>query len=169
MIGPAGREAWEMMMNLLLAGEGRDRVHRACEEVDLSPGALKALLLLSSGPRAMREMAGTFRCDPSYVTGIVDVLERRGAARREPHPADRRVKIVALTETGKVMLARAQDVLRDPPPSFESLSDAEQCQLRDLLVKILSGTATGPKPPSHDADVHAAVGPGEPGSLRPTG
>jgi DNA-binding MarR family transcriptional regulator len=139
MIGPAGREAWEMMMNFMLAGEGRDRVHRACQEVDLPPGALKALLLLSSGPRAMREMAKTFCCDPSYVTGIVDVLERRGAARREPHPSDRRVKTVVLTEPGKAMLARAQDVLWDPPPSFESLSDVEQRQLRNLLVKIASG------------------------------
>ncbi len=139
MIDPAGRAAWGMMMNLMLVGEGRDRLHRACEEVDLPPGALKALLLLSSGPRAMREMAGMFRCDPSYMTGIVDALERCGAARRKPHPVDRRVKTVVLTEAGRGMLTRVQDVLCEPPPSFGALSDAEQHQLCDLLAKITAG------------------------------
>jgi DNA-binding MarR family transcriptional regulator len=139
MIDPAGRAAWGMMMNLMLVGEGRDRLHRACEGVDLPPGALKALLLLSSGPRAMRELAGTFRCDPSYMTGIVDALERRGAARREPHPVDRRVKTVVLTETGRAMLTRVQEVLCEPPPSFGALSDVEQRHLRDLLAKITAG------------------------------
>jgi DNA-binding MarR family transcriptional regulator len=139
MIGPAGRAAWGMMMNLMLAGEGRDRLHRACEDVDLPPGALKALFLLSSGPRAMRELADTFRCDPSYITGVVDALERRGAARREPHPVDRRVKTVVLTDAGRALLTRARDMLFEPPPSFGALSDAEQGQLCDLLTKIAGG------------------------------
>jgi DNA-binding MarR family transcriptional regulator len=135
-IGPAARQAWGTIVSLMLAGEGRDRVHRASDEIGLPPGALKALFLLAARPRSMRDMAATFGCDPSYMTGLVDALERRDAARREPHPTDRRVKTVVITDDGRQMLARAREVLWEPPSSFGALSAAEQRHLADLVAKV---------------------------------
>jgi DNA-binding MarR family transcriptional regulator len=135
-IGPAARQAWGTMVSLMLSGEGRDRVHRASDEIGLPPGALKALFLLAVRSRSMRDMAAAFGCDPSYMTGVVDALERRGAARREPHPTDRRVKTVVITDGGRDMLARAGEVLRTPPSSFGALTVAEQRQLANLIAKV---------------------------------
>ena len=44
------------------------------------------------------------------MTFVLDALERRGLARRRPHPVDRRRKIIALTARGH---QRAQAILDD--------------------------------------------------------
>lgn len=130
------QEAWKYMLTLMIAGEGRDRLHRVCDEYDLTPAALKALLLLSAGPQPMRDLAETFRWNPSFLTGVVDVLEQMGAATREPHPRDRRVKTVTLTDSGRALLRQVQNALWEPPSAFEALTEPEQRVLRDLLARI---------------------------------
>jgi DNA-binding MarR family transcriptional regulator len=133
---PVAREAWRAMQALMLTGEAHNRLHQVCQDVDLTPAAVKTLLVLSAGPRPMRDLVGTFRCDPSYMTSVVDVLERRGVARREPHPTDRRAKTVVVTEEGRQVVERAQELMSVPPPSFGVLSPDELCQLRDLLSRV---------------------------------
>lgn len=132
----AAKEAWRTLLTLMIAGEGRDRLHDVCAEFDLSPTALKALLLLSAGPQSMRSLAETFRWNPSFMTNIIDTLEQREAARRVPHPTDRRVKTVELTAAGRTLLAKVQHALWEPPSSFDALSADEQRQLSELLAKV---------------------------------
>ena len=50
---------------------------------------LKALQRLDC-PMAMKDLGQRMRCDPSFVTNIADMLEKRGLATRENDPADRR-------------------------------------------------------------------------------
>jgi DNA-binding MarR family transcriptional regulator len=130
-------EAWRAMLALTLGGAAPARMHTVCQATDLTPAALKVLLVLSDGPRPMRELVEMFRHDPSYLTSVVDLLERRGVARREPHPTDRRAKTVALTDEGREVLAQAQKLLAVPPPSMRVLSPAEQRQLLGLLMRVL--------------------------------
>ncbi|CUU60651.1 DNA-binding transcriptional regulator, MarR family [Parafrankia irregularis] len=137
MIHSAGQEAWLAIQVLIMAGEGQRQLHRVCQEVDLPPGALKVLLVLCGGPRPMRELVGFFQLDPSYITSMVDALERRGVARREPHPTDRRAKTVAITEDGRKVVERARELMTVPPQSFDVLSAAEQQQLLALLLRVL--------------------------------
>lgn len=137
MIHPAAGEAWLALQALALTGEGQRRLFRVCQEVELTPGALKVLLTLAAGARPMRELVSVFRLDPSYLTGMVDLLERRGLARREPHPTDRRAKTVVVTEDGQRVVARAREQMSVPPASFEVLSPAEQEQLCGLLLRVL--------------------------------
>lgn len=132
----AAADAWRTLLTLMIAGEGRDRLHDVCAEFDLSPTGLKAILLLSAGPQSMRALADTFRWNPSFLTGVIDALEQRGAARRVPHPTDRRVKIVELTPAGRTLLAQVQQSLWKPPSSFDALSEEEQRQLAGLLAKV---------------------------------
>jgi DNA-binding MarR family transcriptional regulator len=111
---------------------------------------MKLLLVLSAGSLPMRDLVVRFRCDPSYMTSVVDVLERRGMARREPNPTDRRAKTVVVTEEGRQVVARAQVLMSVPPSSFEVLSPTEQRQLRDLLVRVIDA----------EPDIPAAMRPG---------
>ncbi|MGF7238671.1 MAG: MarR family winged helix-turn-helix transcriptional regulator [Frankia sp.] len=135
--GEAAGEAWRAMQALVLGGERNNRLHEICQEVDLTPAALKTLLVLSSGPRPMRDLVSAFRLDPSYLTSVVDALERRGVAQREPHPTDRRAKTVAVTEQGQRVVERARELMAVPPPSFEVLSPSEQNQLLSLMLRIV--------------------------------
>jgi DNA-binding MarR family transcriptional regulator len=86
----------------------------------------------------MGEMARLVGADPSYITNLVDDLDNRGLARREPAPDDRRVKILVLTDEGRRQADAVQAFLAVPPASFAALSKAELIQLRDLLDKVIA-------------------------------
>ena len=70
----------------------------------------------------MRDLAEYFRCDPSYVTSLVDGLESAGLAERRTHATDRRVKMVALSHSGVEAQAQVRKILDQPPPSFSALT-----------------------------------------------
>ena len=132
----AAREAWQCVVELLMSEEVQHGFHDACEAADLSPPQFKALLSLTPGEaQSMSALSKFWRCDASWVTGIVDGLEERGYVQRRPHPTDRRVKVVALTPLGEKAKGRALERLYEPPPSFTALTPSEQAQLRDLLRK----------------------------------
>jgi DNA-binding MarR family transcriptional regulator len=154
------RDAWQTMHELLLEGQGHDRVHRVCAEVGLSPGLLKALIHLGGGLTAggltagdtpgdaeanvgvrMGDLAEHWGCDASYVTSLADGLDERGLAERRPHPTDRRVKTLVLTPAGWALRQRALDALYDPPAAFDALTPLEQRRLRDLLRKVADADA----------------------------
>jgi DNA-binding MarR family transcriptional regulator len=132
----AGREAWRTVTRLLLE-QGNERMAEASGAIGISPGALKTLFHLEPGKgMPMRDLAGHWRCDASYVTALTDALEERRLVERRPHPTDRRVKMIALTDEGVAVRDRAFERLSEPPASFDVLTGAEQRQLRDLLRKV---------------------------------
>jgi len=133
----AAGEAWQAMYRLVFEREGQRRFHEACDATGLTAGVLKTLLQLSPDhPVPMRDLADHFRCDPSYVTSLVDGLEAAGLAERRSHPTDRRVKMVALLPSGVEALTQVRKVLGEPPASFAALSTDELLELRALLVKL---------------------------------
>ncbi len=136
-VGPDARRAWRAVQEIHLHGEGQNRLARVCEQHDLAPSSVKALLRLSgTRPTAMRELAAAFACDASYITAVVDALEERGLARREPHPTDRRVRTVLLTDEGQRVAASVLELLSEPPAAVGVLSAQEQHQLADLLERV---------------------------------
>jgi DNA-binding MarR family transcriptional regulator len=147
------------MRQLLLSGEGHRQILEACSEVGLTPGMLKMSMQLSiDEPLPMRELARRFHCDASYVTSIVDGLEQAGVAERRPHPSDRRIKTVVLTERGAEVLGRVNTVLDRVPAAFDVLSLEEQVQLRDLLMRVAEAadeTGAGSPPVRVSADSRA--------------
>ena len=141
----AGREAWQYVAEMLLGDETHDRFHDACEAIDVSPPQLKALLSMQPGkPQPMRALAASWKCDASWVTGIVDGLEERGYAERRGHPTDRRVKVVELTGLGAKAKAKALERLYEPPASLLALTADEQRTLRDLLRRMRDTPARRP-------------------------
>jgi DNA-binding MarR family transcriptional regulator len=140
-VGPtsssAASEAWRCVAELWFSDETLDHFRSACEAVDLTPPQLKALVSLEPGQiQPMRALAEGWRCDASWVTGIVDGLEERGYVRRQTHPTDRRIKVVAITPLGEKAKEGALEILYEPPASLDALTVAEQRQLRDLLAKV---------------------------------
>jgi DNA-binding MarR family transcriptional regulator len=107
----------------------------------LSPGVIKTLMRLARADGiSMGDMARGIGCDPSYITALVDDLDERGLARREPAPYDRRVKIIALTDAGRELAAEIDAVVSVPPAAFAALAQPELRQLRDLLDKVLAAS-----------------------------
>ena len=131
-------DAFERLRRIAFEGEHVERMAALGARMKLSPGVIKTLMRLAKGDGiSMGEMARGIGVDPSYVTALVDDLDERGLARREPAPDDRRVKIVVLTDAGRVLAHEIDAVLSVPPAAFAALSQTELRQLRDLLDKVL--------------------------------
>lgn len=101
--------------------------------------ALRAL----DEPMAMSGLAERLGIDASYVTAIADQLEERGLIERRPHPTDRRVKSLALTDEGRRVRDQILVDLWRTVPSIDGLSADERRELRHLLEKSAGTPAPG--------------------------
>lgn len=88
------------------------------------------------GPVPMRGLAALLVCDASNVTGIVDRLEARGLVRREPDPADRRVKNVEATDEGREVIGRVRAEMQAMHTALDTLDENENATLRSLLERL---------------------------------
>jgi DNA-binding MarR family transcriptional regulator len=132
-------DAFDRLRRITFEGEFVERMGELSRRTALSPGVIKTLLRLSSSDGiSMGEMARGIGCDPSYITALVDDLDERGLAHRQPSPDDRRVKIIVLTEKGRRMADEITATLSVPPASFAALRAGELRQLRDLLDKVIA-------------------------------
>lgn len=94
-------------------------------------------------PMSMSALAERLGIDASYVTAIADQLEQRGLIERRPHPTDRRVKSLALTDEGERL---REDILRElwtTVPTLDRLTDNERRDLRSLLDKAVGVAPEG--------------------------
>jgi MarR family transcriptional regulator, organic hydroperoxide resistance regulator len=107
---------------------------------------IKALHTLEC-PMAMKEMGKRMHCDPSFVTLVTDMLEKRGLARREPSLTDRRIKNVVLTEDGLTLKDKVEAEITARMPWNSALSEDERAQLLALIRKMLAAAPT-PAPAS---------------------
>jgi DNA-binding MarR family transcriptional regulator len=94
-------------------------------------------------PMAMKELGKRIHCDPSFVTLVTDMLEKRGLAKREPHPADRRVKNIVLTTEGEELKQRVEAEITARMPWNRALNESERTQLLALIRKMLSADESG--------------------------
>jgi len=131
-------DAFERLRRVAFEGEHVERMAALGVRLKLSPGVIKTLVRLAKHDGvSMGDMARDIGCDPSYITALVDDLDARGLARREPAPYDRRVKIIVLTDDGRAVATEIDRVLSVPPAAFSALSPSELRHLRDLLDKVL--------------------------------
>jgi MarR family transcriptional regulator, organic hydroperoxide resistance regulator len=103
-------------------------------------------------PMAMKELGKRMHCDPSFVTLVADMLEKRGLARREPHPADRRVKNIVLTDDGLSLKHRLEAEITARMPWNRVLNDDEREQLLALIRKMLAADNDGADAAGADAE-----------------
>ncbi len=126
-----------------IVGQAEQVAHR----LSIPAPFIKVLHTLSC-PMAMKELGKRLHCDPSFVTLVADMLEKRGLARREPHPADRRVKNIVLTSEGEALKQRLEAEMTARMPWNRALNESERAQLLALIRKMLS---------AHDSEADAGA------------
>lgn len=121
------------------------RAEKLAQQLGIPLVFIKALHTLDA-PMAMKELGKKLHCDPSFVTAVADMLEKRGLARREPHPRDRRIKNLILTRDGCDLRQRVEAELTARMPWCRGLNDDERAQLLALIRKMLSADAPAGEP-----------------------
>lgn len=117
--------------------DNRDGWKRAVvEQSGLPFSRIRILKRLSRNPMTVKEIAQAATIDAPAATVAVNDLEDRGLVVRQIDPANRRCKVVSLTEAGRDMV-RLIDSVDDPAPDvLAALDDAELRRLRDILAKL---------------------------------
>ncbi|WP_351228580.1 MarR family winged helix-turn-helix transcriptional regulator [Streptomyces sp. NPDC002133] len=86
---------------------------------------------------SQKGVAGALEVDPSILCGILTDPEATHFIERRRDPADRRRHIVALTEEGSRVLAKAQeDMTAMEQELFADFTPEELPTLRKLLVRV---------------------------------
>jgi DNA-binding MarR family transcriptional regulator len=129
----AARDAWRAMSALVLDNQRRREVGDA---VGLPFSRVRALWRVAASPRTPGELAALLNVDPANCTPIVDDLEQRGLVAREPHPSDRRSKLVVITAAGARTARKAQRLWDRPPAALGELSRDELETLAELLSRV---------------------------------
>lgn len=97
------------------------------------------LATLARGPASTQsELAAASGRDKTRLIPILDRLEARGLLRRTPDPADRRNRVVALTEDGLALLGSCRAAIREMEAEF--LADLEPGE-RATFVAVLERLA----------------------------
>ena len=114
-----------------------ERSEKIAQRFGVPAFCLKALHLLESS-MAMRDLGKFMHCDPSFVTAIADLLEKRGLARREASTADRRIKNLVLTQEGIGLRAKIEREFMAHMP-WRALDEPERRCLLSLIRKMTAG------------------------------
>ena len=137
-IAPELEQAWPALVELIM--RQRWRWGEVAEQLGISQAGLRGLLAIDPDqPRSMGDLARELNCDRSYVTAIVDDLQRAGMADRQVSPRDRRIKTIALTPTGGRALRTVRDILMKPPAELASLTAGQQRTLASLVRRATGG------------------------------
>ena len=94
----------ECAMNLVLTADLLvKRIGTLLQPFHLTPasGLVLSILADSESPLPPNEIADRLIVSRATVTGLLDSLERQSYIRRLPHPSDRRMILVEITEKGR--------------------------------------------------------------------
>jgi DNA-binding MarR family transcriptional regulator len=123
-----------------LATRARHDLARIAEATyGLTPPQMQTLCLLKPAtPSPMNKLSCQLACDASNVTGIADRLETQGLVSRKDDPADRRIKMIVLTDKGVTLRHKIMTELHTvAPDGIAKLSRQERDQFDALLAKTL--------------------------------
>ena len=138
----------DLVMLLRLAGHALETELTArLAELGITPRAHCVLAKAMDHERTQGELAGLSNLDKTTMVVTVDALEKAGLAQRRPTGTDRRARIIAVTDAGRRMVERAdevvaavyQDVLAALPPG-------ERTALVDGLTRLVRGRLATPVP-----------------------
>ena len=119
-------------------------LERYFERYGLSDGKFGVLMMFVANPDISpnptpSDLANWCGVTRATITSLLDGLQRCGLVTREPHPDDRRMLVVRLTDSGKELMDQVMpDYFRRTSALMSGLSANEQKQLVALLTKIYS-------------------------------
>lgn len=88
---------------------------------------------------SQKALADAIRADRTRIIAVLDDLQARGLISREPDPADRRVKLIALTPQGRELRDATQ---RDIQRGEERLLDQLPADERAVFLRALQHLST---------------------------
>ncbi|MDR7254544.1 DNA-binding MarR family transcriptional regulator [Nocardioides sp. BE266] len=106
----------------------------------VTPSQSRALRVLSSRPEGMRPsvLAEELRIAPRSATEVVDALEERGWVVRTADPTDRRATTLTLTDNGRDLVGRIDDVRRQASEQVLGvLPEEERRTLHEILERVV--------------------------------
>jgi MarR family transcriptional regulator, transcriptional regulator for hemolysin len=104
------------------------------------------LQLAVQRPLAQQALAATLGLDKTTMVATVDELEQARLVERRPDPADRRVRLVAVTDAGRGALDRAHALVSATEDELLADLGDDRATLRRLLETALAGRL-GTQPP----------------------
>jgi MarR family transcriptional regulator, transcriptional regulator for hemolysin len=121
------------------------RMTAALAEIGLTPREFCVLTHSEAGDLTQIELAGLVDLDKTTMVVTVDELEAAGYALRVPSPADRRARLVTLTDAGrKVMEAGREIVDRVHGEVLDSLPAGQRAVFTDALTALAEGILASP-------------------------
>ncbi|WP_319430304.1 MarR family winged helix-turn-helix transcriptional regulator [Mycobacterium sp. RTGN5] len=134
---PVADQVWRSMSSLVL--DNKDRWRRAVvDRTGLPFSRIRILRRLASQPMTVKEVAEAATIDAPAATVAVNDLEARGLVIRQPHPDNRRCKLVSLTEAGRDVIAVLDDTDDPAPEALAALDEQDLHALRTILARLLS-------------------------------
>jgi DNA-binding MarR family transcriptional regulator len=127
--------AWRLMREFVEAN-GSNGALRERLGLGAGSGRIRVLFLLAEQPMTLGQLAEAHGVDRPYATIIVDKLEQLGFVERQPHPSDRRSKIVSLTPAGRDAAVLAGRMLAEPPAALRALDAGQLTELIGLLTLL---------------------------------
>ncbi|KUL24934.1 MarR family winged helix-turn-helix transcriptional regulator [Actinoplanes awajinensis] len=88
-----------------------NRLAAALAEVDLTPRTQCVLIHALEEDRTQIQLAALAGLDKTTMVGTVDELEKRGLAERRASATDRRARIIAVTEKGRLAAEEGQRIV----------------------------------------------------------
>jgi len=121
-----------------LGEASRRSMHRALEPEGLHPRYFGVMTIVAAHPGlSQQQLHEKTAIDPSSMVAVIDELEHMGLAERRPHPDDRRVRAIFLTDSGQQALERARGLTAELQREFFApLSAQERKTLHALLLKL---------------------------------
>lgn len=120
---------------VLLAG----RLNTRFRPYGLTSATFNVMVVLMGAERSLSpcEIGEQLLVTRGTVTGLLDSLERQQLVRRRPHPEDRRMLLIELTEQGHCLLSRLlPDHYRGMSDILACLTEAEKATFASVLTKL---------------------------------
>ncbi|MFY9864678.1 MAG: MarR family winged helix-turn-helix transcriptional regulator [Trebonia sp.] len=121
------------------------RMTAAFAEIGITPRDYCVLAHAMSGEYTQIELAKLSDLDKTTMLNTLDELERAGYAERRPSPADRRVRIVAVTPAGAGLVATGHQVAdRVHGEVLDALRPEERQAFTGALTRLVTGLLAEP-------------------------
>jgi len=137
----ASRSASDCSINVARTGSLliAELTRRRRPYVDISVAAFQVLAIIEGEgkPLPPSVVADRMVTTTGTMTSLIDTLVRRGLVRRLPHPGDRRMLLIDITDAGRDVVDLILPVThRATKEMFQDLSEPERQQLLSLLARV---------------------------------
>jgi len=120
------------------------------EATGITPVQYAALQTVANAPGIdQRTLARSIGFDTSTIAGVIDRLESRGLMQRNASPADRRVRLLTLTDDGRRLLADVlPGMLRAQARMLAPLAEPERAEFMRMLRTLVQANNELSRAPS---------------------